>query len=96
MSEPELTIEEVLRRAGGPVLISRYLAERGRFVSPSAISRWRYTVSGIPQKYWGYIIEMTEGLAPVTAQDMLKIHNRADASARQSKRDIKSGDSPAG
>lgn len=72
----ELTRHEALRRAGGAVRISRYLEAKGKIISPSAISKWPTT--GFPRWSWEHIIELTKGLAPITADDLVDLHRRPE------------------
>lgn len=72
-NEMRETLYDIIhRRSGGPTRISKYLADRGVSVSPSAISRWPH--SGVPLPYWDHIVEMTRDNRPVTVDDLAKLH----------------------
>lgn len=86
---PNLTIAAIIRRAGGPTIISKRLAEidAARLledpsyvpelsIAPSAVSKWEH-LGNIPIKYWPHLVEMAADLRPLTSDDLLAAHTVA-------------------
>ena len=67
MTELELTVDEMIRRAGGPLRVSKYLAEQGVELSASAVSKWK---DRIPADYWEHLAAMTAEHRPITFEDL--------------------------
>jgi hypothetical protein len=53
-----LTIADIIREAGGPSTIERAFAVRQKSVTRDAVYKWRNT--GIPDRHWPIIIELTD------------------------------------
>lgn len=73
-----LSRHEIIRRCGGAMKISRHLAEKGKPITPSAVSRWGMEGGNIPRGYWLDLIEMASDLRPLTSDDLLAAHSETE------------------
>ena len=72
MSGPDLTIPEIIKRAGGPPAIER---ESGGSVTAEAAYKWPKI--GIPDRHWSLIMRLTA----VTADQLFRANQAARSTA---------------